>query len=122
MASRIIADVIMLLHFLFILYVIFGAALALLRRWLIWPHLTAAIWAVVVNHTGWGCPLTPLEIHFRKVAGQQGYSGGFIDHYIMPVVYPSGLTEEIAIYLSIAIVSWNAACYWYLLHMRRRKR
>ncbi len=120
MSARIIADATMILHFLFILYVIFGAPLALLHRSLIWPHVVATIWAVIVNHTGWGCPLTPVENHFRVLAGQQGYSDSFIDHYIMPMVYPSGLTGELTVYLSIALVIWNCAWYWLVLSKRRR--
>ena len=93
MIAAIAADAVLLLHALFIVFAVFGAAL--FWRWprLVWLHAPALAWAAFVEFSGRICPLTPLENHWREAAGQQGYRGGFIDHYLMPLIYPAGLTR-----------------------------
>ena len=121
--SRLAADALVILHLAFILFVIFGGWLA--PRWprLIWLHLPAVIWGVLVEWMGWNCPLTPLENHLRFVAGEAGYTGGFIDRYLLPLIYPAGLTREAQLLLGAGVVALNILVYGFVLirwfHRRR---
>jgi len=115
-----LADLVLVLHFAFILFVAAGGLLALR-----WPrsalvHLPAAAWGVLIELRGWICPLTPLENALRRAAGQAGYEGGFIDHYLLPVVYPSGLSRDAQLLLAAMVVLLNAGIYG--LVWRRRLR
>lgn len=112
------ADLIVLVHFIFVLFVLFGALLVLWRRWWIWLHLPALFWGAAIELTGWICPLTPLENQMRLLAGLEMYSGDFVMHYIMPVLYPEGLTRELQIGYGVFVILLNAAIYIYIL---RRK-
>jgi hypothetical protein len=105
------ADAVLLLHGLFIAFAVLGAAL--LWRWprLVWLHLPAACWGVFVELSGWLCPLTPLENRLRRAAGEQGYSGGFVEHYLLPLIYPEGLTRETQWLLGAAVLLVNLALY-----------
>lgn len=85
-----------------------------------WIHLPAVLWGALIEFAGWVCPLTPLENWFRENAGSTGYSSGFIEHYVMPVLYPSGLTREIQIALGVFVIVVNAGFYGWVL--RRHKR
>lgn len=118
MSARIAADAVVLLHLAFILFVLFGAFLALRWRWVVALHLPAVTWGVVVEFTGWICPLTPLENHFRALGAGSGYSGSFVDHYLMPVIYPSGLTGRTQVFLGFFVLILNVAVYLYLLYRR----
>lgn len=115
------ADALALIHLAFILFVAFGGLWVL--RWprLAWLHLPAAVWGAWVEFAGWICPLTPLENHLRRVAGEAGYTGGFVDHYLWPLIYPAGLTREMQWALGIGVVVLNAALYGWLM-IRRRDR
>jgi hypothetical protein len=108
-----------LVHFAFVVFVALGGLLAL--RWprLIWLHLPCALWGAVIEFTGSVCPLTPLENRWRQQAGSAGYAGGFIEHYLMPVLYPAGLTRGIQIGLGVAVVVINLAVYGWILRRRR---
>ncbi|MEF8729005.1 MAG: DUF2784 domain-containing protein [Accumulibacter sp.] len=119
MSTRFLADGIVVLHLLFIAFVVAGGALCL--RWprLAWAHLPAACWGIVVEITGWICPLTPLENELRQAAGQAGYPGGFIAHYLLPVIYPPGLTRAAQLTLAGALIAVNLACYGWLIHRHR---
>ena len=100
-----LADVVVLIHGAFVAFVILGAFIALRWRWLVWVHLPAAIWGVLIEYAGWICPLTPLENALRARAGESGYSGDFIEHYILRALYPHGLTPATRWILgSIALV------------------
>lgn len=105
------ADLLVVLHLFFVLFVAAGGLLAL--RWprLAWAHLPAALWGALIELGGWVCPLTPLENSLRRSAGEAGYTGGFIDHYILSLVYPPGLTRNIQIGLGIAVLTLNALAY-----------
>jgi hypothetical protein len=105
------ADSIVLLHFTFILFVSAGGLLVL--RWprLAWLHLPCIAWGIMIEATGIICPLTPLEMYFRRAAGEPGYRGDFIDRYLMPVIYPPGLTRGMQIGLGIALLLFNAVIY-----------
>lgn len=111
MIAAYLADILLLLHLLFIVFVIFGGLLVLYRNWVAWLHLPMMLWGVAINHLGIVCPLTPLENHFRLLAGQRSYPGGFIDRYITPLVYPAGFTSRTWMYLSIALLAWNLLLY-----------
>ena len=112
MLYRALADLIVLAHFGFVLFVVLGGLLVL--RWprLAWVQVPAAIWGVVIELFGWICPLTPLENHFRQLGGQAGYSGGFIQHYIVSVLYPDQLTRGMQFVLGTLVLFLNVFAYW----------
>ncbi|HEX7337264.1 MAG TPA: DUF2784 domain-containing protein [Gemmatimonadales bacterium] len=109
-----LADAVVGLHFLFVLYVILGGLLAL--RWprLAYLHIPAAVWGAAIEFGGWICPLTPLEQSLRRQAGGGTYAGGFIEHYILPVLYPSALTRDIQLVLGFLVITLNVIVYWYV--------
>ena len=116
------ADAVVAVHFLFVLFV--GAGGLLVIRWpnLAWLHLPCAIWGAAISFGGWICPLTPLEVRFRLLAGQGGYTGGFIEHYIVPILYPAALTREMQFAIGAGVILVNAAAYAIVLRRRRARR
>jgi hypothetical protein len=112
-----LADITLILHFVFILFAVFGAFLVLRWRWLAWLHIPTFIWASTINVSSWYCPLTPLERYLRRAAGEPAYEGGFIDHYIGPVVYPHGLSSSTLVLISVALFVWNILIYIYILYV-----
>lgn len=114
-----LADLVVIVHGLFILFVVAGGLLAL--RWprVAWLHLPAAVWGVLIEWSGWICPLTPLENTLRQAAGQAGYSGGFVERYLLPLIYPAGLTPAVQLWLGLVVLVVNAAVY--ALWWRRRR-
>ena len=121
MIYRILANGVLVFHLLFIVFVFFGAFLVLKRRWVMWLHIPVALWGGLVEFTGWLCPLTPLERWLRAAGGEAGYAGSFVDQYIVPVIYPAGLTRGMQIALGCIIVAINAAVYAVLLRRRLRR-
>jgi len=119
MLYRLSADGVLLLHFAFIVFVLFGTLLALRWRWVVAAHLPAAAWGIFVELTGRICPLTYAENYFRSRAGDSGYSQGFIEHYLLPVIYPAGLTPQIQFVLAGTVVVINVLAYGWLLHRLR---
>ncbi|KWR89333.1 DUF2784 domain-containing protein [Cupriavidus sp. IDO] len=119
-----LADSVVVVHFLFILFVVAGALL--LFRWprLAWVHLPAAAWGVVVEWAGWICPLTPLENALRREAGHAGYGGGFVERYLLPVIYPAGLTPGIQLLLGTVVLIVNVLIYaiWWRRRASARRR
>ncbi len=115
MGYRLAADAVVLVHLLFIVFVLFGGLLVLRWRWLAWLHLPAVTWGAMVEFMHLYCPLTPLENHYRQAAGQAGYEGGFIEHYLIPLIYPSGLTHELQLLFGSVVIVLNGAAYLYLL-------
>jgi hypothetical protein len=109
------ADLVVVFHFAFVLFVVFGGLLVL--RWprVAYLHVPAAIWGILIEFTGWICPLTPLENALRSRAGAAAYQGGFVEHYILPVVYPSALTRTIQFVLGSIVLLLNLAIYGYVL-------
>lgn len=105
------ADAVLLLHLTFIVFVLLGGLLSL--RWprLALVHLPAAVWGVLVEAAGWTCPLTPLEVALRQRAGQAGFTGGFVEHYLTAVVYPEGLARPVQIALGALALLVNAVIY-----------
>lgn len=122
MSARLAADAVVLAHFAFIVFVVAGAALALRDpRWAA-LHLPAAAWGAYAEFTATVCPLTPLENALRERAGLAGYSGGFVEHYLIPIVYPAGLTPAHQRWIGVAVIVVNAALYAWAWWRRRRRR
>ncbi len=114
-----LADLVVVVHLLFILFVMFGALLAFKWSWMPWLHLPAMSWGAATEFFQLICPLTPLENSLRANAGESGYSGDFIAHYILPVIYPSFLTVNIQVAMGTSLLVFNALVYYYLWHRRR---
>jgi len=113
------ADALVVVHLAFIGFALFGALLAARWRAVIIPHLAAMAWAIFVEMTGSVCPLTPLENQWRIEAGLAGYPDGFVDHYLLPGVYPAGLTPNVRQLLAVAVVVVNVVLYGWLLNRIR---
>lgn len=115
-----LADLVVLAHFGFVLFVVFGGAAVL--RWprVAWVHLPALAWGAIIEFAGWVCPLTPLENALREAGGQAGYAGGFVEHYIVPVLYPAGLTRGVQVALGSAVLLVNGFIYWQVVRRARR--
>lgn len=112
MSYGVLADVLLLLHGAFVLFVVAGGLLVL--RWprVAWAHVPAALWGAMIEFAGFICPLTPLEKAWRRAAGGEAYAGGFIEHYVTAALYPSGLTRHIQIALGLLVLGLNACVYW----------
>lgn len=109
-----LADVVLLMHLAFVLFVLFGGLLALKWRSTIWLHLPAAAWGAFIEFSGWICPLTPLENWLRRQGEEADYEGDFIVHYVLPVLYPTGLTQEIQLILGAVVLAVNVVIYGWL--------
>lgn len=119
MYFRFAADGVLLFHLSFIAFALFGGALAARWRWMPLVHLPVAAWAFFIELTGRICPLTYLENDLRVRAGQSGYAESFIEHYLLNVIYPSGLTREVQFVLAAIVVVVNIAIYvWLVIHRR----
>ena len=116
---RILDDLVVGLHFLFVVFVVAGGLLVL--RWprVAFVHVPAAVWGAAIEFAGWICPLTPLENSLRQKAGDSGYSTGFIEHYLLPVLYPSALTRDIQLFLGFLVIAINLGVYAYVFGRRR---
>jgi hypothetical protein len=119
MLYRLAAEAVLLLHLAFIVFALLGAAFAARRRWLVVVHLPAAAWGFFVELTGRICPLTFAENFLRIKAGQSGYAESFIEHYLLAVIYPAGLTREVQFVLAGVVVVINVAIYAWLFYPRR---
>jgi hypothetical protein len=116
------ADAVLLLHGLFIAWVVLGALAVWWRHWLAWLHLPCAAWGVAIEWSGGICPLTPLEWQLRAAAGQVPGQGSFIDHYLTAAIYPQGLTREWQWALGAGVLLVNVAAYAVILARARRRR
>ena len=116
-----IADFIIVVHFAFIIFVVAGGFAVLRWGWVAFVHLPAAAWGVLIELLNWPCPLTAIETSFRQAAGRSGYSGGFIDHYLMPLIYPSGLTRSTQFVLAAMVLVANMFVYTLVVYNRKRK-
>lgn len=120
MFHALLADAVLFFHLAFILFVVAGALLVWRFPRLAWLHLPAVLWAGFVELTGRICPLTPLENHLRRLAGEAGFNGGFIEHYLLPLIYPHELTRELQTGLGLAVVALNVVAYALLCRRGRR--
>ena len=122
MIYSVLADAVLVFHLGFILFVGGGGLFVLRRPKVVWLHLPVAAWGVWIELSGNICPLTPLENSLRRMAGEQGYSGGFIEHYVLPIIYPPGLTRGVQLTLAALVVVLNVTIYGYILMKRRAHR
>lgn len=120
MIYRWLADGVVLIHGAFVIFVVVGGFLALRWRKLVWVHLPAAIWGVMIEFAGWICPLTPLENALRARAGDAGYAGGFIEHYVLRALYPGGLTPTVQWVLGTFALAVNVVAYTLFIRKRRK--
>jgi len=119
MPYRFAADLVLAAHLAFVLFVVCGGLLALRQPWLAWVHLPTVAWAAFVEFSGWICPLTPLEVSLRRAAGEAGYGGDFVEHYLVALIYPVGLTRDLQILIGVFVLMVNVAIYWVLWRRRR---
>jgi hypothetical protein len=120
MLYRVLADAVVLFHLLFVAFAVAGGLLAFWRRSIVLLHLPALGWAAFAEFTGRICPLTPLENRLRAASGSAGYEGGFIEHYLLPVLYPAGLTRDLQWTLGCSLVAFNIVVYVLLWQRRQR--
>jgi len=109
--SRMGADLVLTAHAVFVAFAVFGGALVYFDRTWAWIHVPAVLWSSIVNLVSWTCPLTPLEKSLRAEAGQSAYSGGFVQHYVGPLVYPRGMPRPMELLAGVSILVWNALVY-----------
>ena len=114
MTYRILAEIILVLHFCFVIFTVLGGLLVLRRRWVAWLHLPAVIWGILIEFFWWACPLTTLENWLRGLGGEAGYATGFIDYYVSAVLY-APLSPQIRVTLGLLLVGFNLLIYSYLL-------
>jgi hypothetical protein len=115
------ADLVVVIHLLFVLFVILGGLLVLRWRFCAWIHIPAVFWAALIEFSGWICPLTPLENELRIKSGSSGYSTGFVEHYIIPLLYPSQLTRKIQVFLGMLILVMNLMIYLWVWYSSKRR-
>ena len=123
MEYRLLADAVLLVHLAFVVFVVLGGVLV--WRWpaAAWVHLPAAVWGVLIEFAGWICPLTPLENGLRARAGEPGYAGDFVGHYLTAAIYPEGLTRTMQRVLGTAVLLLNLCLYAAaLIHFRHERR
>jgi hypothetical protein len=112
MAYGILADLVMVTHLGFVLFVVLGGVLVLYWRPALYVHLPATVWGVLIEFAGWTCPLTPLENWLRQLGQEAGYTGGFVEHYLLAVLYPESLTRKVQITLGAVVLVVNLLLYW----------
>ncbi len=121
MIYSILADALLVIHLIFIIFVLLGGILIIKWRWVVYLHLPTAAWGILVEFNHWICPLTPWENALRRAAGDISYETSFIEHYLLPLIYPSNLTNELQIILGSLIIIINLMIYsGLLLKIKRR--
>lgn len=120
MLFSVLADVVLIIHLCFVLFVVLGGLAVL--RWprVAWLHLPTVLWGIYIELSGHVCPLTPLENSLRQRGGEPGYSGGFIEHYLTALLYPEGLSRTVQFVLSAAVIAVNVIIYWRVLKRLKR--
>ena len=114
MIYRALADFVLLLHMAFVLFAALGGVLAFKWRRVAWFHIPAALWATLIELVGWECPLTPLENWLRRQGGEAGYQTGFIERYLLPLIYPAPFSRTLHVVLGLLVLCVNLAIYWRL--------
>lgn len=122
MSYRLLADLVLLFHAAFVVFVVSGGLLALRWPLVAWLHVPAALWGAGIELLGGICPLTPLENHLRRLAGEQGYDRGFVEHYVVGLLYPAGLTPGAQLVLGAIVLAVNALVYAFVLRRRHAVR
>jgi hypothetical protein len=122
MLYRLGADGVVLVHVLFLGFVVVGGVIVFFWRRAAWLHVPAFLWGAAIEFGGWICPLTPLENRLRRLGGEAGYAGGFIEHYVLPLIYPEVLTRERQIVTGILVLLVNLVAYTLLWRRWRRRR
>jgi hypothetical protein len=122
MKARILGNLVLAFHFVFVLFSVLGGFLVLWKRWIAWVHIPSVLWSSFVNLFSHVCPLTPLENRFRLLAGHAGYEGGFIQHYVAPLVYPGGMPRRMELIAGYSVLIWNAFVYALVVILQRRGR
>lgn len=121
MIYSITADALLIVHLIFILFVILGALLVIKWRWVIYLHLPAVFWGIFIEFSHGICPLTPWENALRHTAGETGYESSFIEHYLIPLIYPDNLTNNIQLTLGSMVILINLVVYsWLLLKIKNQ--
>ena len=110
MIYRLLADAVLVLHFCFVVFVIFGGLLVLRRRRFAWLHLPAVVWGILIEFFWWTCPLTVLENYLRQLGGEAGYAEGFVDYFVSFVLY-SPLSPSVRLALGLLLLIFNLAVY-----------
>ena len=121
MIYKILADLVFLVHLAFVLVVVFGGIAVWRKPTLAWLHLPAVAWGALIEFAGWICPLTPWEQSLRRLAGDKGYSDGFVEHYLTPLIYPEGLTRDVQVVLGVLVLAINVVAYALIFHRHRRR-
>lgn len=114
MLPRLLADLTLIIHLLFIIFVILGALLVIKWKYIMWVHIPCAIWGSLLEINYWICPLTHLENYFHQQANEAGYTGGFIEHYLIHIIYPPGLTPGLQLILGILVIVINMIIYGFI--------
>jgi hypothetical protein len=115
MLYGVLADFVVMVHFVFVLFAVLGGFLVLRWKRCAWLHVPVVLWAALIEFTGWICPLTPLENWLRAKGGAVGYRSSFIEHYILPVLYPTQLTRQVQIILGLLVLGINLGIYGWVL-------
>jgi hypothetical protein len=119
MSFPLLADAVVILHLGFVLFAVLGGLLVIRWRWVVWLHLPAATWAILLELGGWICPLTPLENWLR--GSRHAYEGGFVERYLLPLLYPAEMTRGIQLTLAIGVLVVNLTVYGWVVHRWRRR-
>jgi hypothetical protein len=117
--ARTLGDLVLAFHFAFIVFAVLGSFLVLWKPWTVWLHVPSVLWSGYVNLSGQVCPLNPLENTFRHLAGQAGYEGGFVQHYIAPLVYPGVMPEQWGLISGFSVLAWNVLVYTLVVAQQR---
>jgi hypothetical protein len=118
MLYRVLSDALVVLHIAYVAFAVGGSVLVLRRPRLALLHLPCAVWSILISLYGGTCPLTPLEKLLRARGGQTAYSGGFVEHYLMPALYPMGMTRDLQIGLGVLVLVWTVSIYGIALRRR----
>tara|TARA_B100000029_G_scaffold31119_1_gene29727 strand:+ start:180 stop:542 length:363 start_codon:yes stop_codon:yes gene_type:complete len=116
-----LTDLVVIIHALFIIFVLFGGLIVLKWRQVMWIHIPCALWGAAIEFFGWVCPLTHLEIYLREIGNANSYDDSFIQHYLLPVIYPSGLTPTIQWLLGIIVILTNLIIYSFVWHQKHKR-
>ena len=120
MFHLVMANVVVVFHLVFVLFVVFGGVLLVRWRRVVWVHAPSVVWGIVVESTGYICPLTPIENLFRELGGELGYRGDFLEQYILPILYPIGLTRGDQLVLGVVVFVVNIVFYGYAFIYKKR--